>query len=415
MKPFLRILAIGLAPACGPRLAGDFPPDRRPGVTLEGVTYLPNGWALSPHGRHLEVGEFPMSVAVDPEERFAAVVLSGAREQGVALVDLERWAVADRAAVGRAWLGGAFLDGGKRLVLSGAADNVLRLFSVDRAAGKLRKEGEIRVAEPGKEAFVGGIDVFEREGRRLAYAVLQLDRKLVEVDVKERIVVRSAEVGRLPYTCRVSRDGTRIFVTLWADARLLVLDRASLAPVATVAVGAHPNAVLEAPDGRLFVACANDDMVCVVDGRSLRVLERVKTSLTRGAPEGTTPNALALAAGEEPLLAVANADNNDVALLDVGEAGETEIEGFVPTGWYPTAVAHLSRSDRFLVLSGKGIGSAPNPAGPISPLRKAGDPEFWIGSLMKGTVSVFPRPARRELRTLTRRTLGNTPYRDERL
>ena len=415
MNPLFRVLALGLVPACASRAAGDLPPDRRPGVTLEGVTYLPNGWALSPHGRHLEVGEFPMSVAVDPEERFAAVVLSGAREQGVALVDLERWAVADRARVRRAWLGGAFFDGGRRLVLSGAADNVLRLFSVDRSTGRLGRDGEIAVADPGKEAFVGGIDVFEREGRRLAYAVLQLGRRLVEVDLKERIVVRSADVGRLPYTCRVSRDGTRIFVTLWADARLLVLDRASLAPVATVAVGAHPNAVLEGPDGRLFVACANDDTVCVVDGASLRVLERVKTSLTRGAPEGTTPNALALAPGEEPLLAVANADNNDVALLDVGEEGETGIEGFVPTGWYPTAVAHLAKTDRFLVLSGKGLGSGPNPAGPTSPLRKAGDPELWVGSLMRGTLSAFPRPGRGELRGLTRRTLGNTPYRDDRL
>jgi hypothetical protein len=408
------LLAFFLA-ACGARNPGALPSDRRPGPAGEGVTHLPNGWALSPHGRHLEVGEFPMSIAVDPQERFAAVVLSGAREQGVVLVDLERWTLADRAKVKRAWLGGAFFADGTRFALSGGGDNVLRLFRVDRAEGLLATEGEIALAGAKEEGFAGGLDVLERDGRALAYTVLLAAGRLLEVALEEGKVLRSVDVGRLPYTCLVSRDGTRLFVSLWADAKVLVLERAALAPLGTVEVGAHPNGMVEAPDGRLFVACANDDTVAVVDPRALRVLERVKTSLTPGSPEGTTPNALASLAGEKPLLAVANADNNDLALLDVGEPGETEIEGFVPTGWYPTAVAPLARSRRFLVASGKGLGSSPNPSGLTSPLRKPGDPDLWVGSLMRGTLSVFPRPRESELRALTRRTLANTPYRDERL
>src|SRR6202023_3564561 len=45
----------------------------------------------------------------------------------------------------------------------------------------------------------------------------------------------------------------------------------------------------------------------------------------------------------------------------------TKVLGFVPTGWYPTAVPAL-RDGRLLVLNGKGMGSHPNPKGP-NPFR----------------------------------------------
>jgi YVTN family beta-propeller protein len=74
-------------------------------------------------------------------------------------------------------------------------------------------------------------------------------------------------------------------------------------------------------------------------------------SLYPNAPVGSTPNALALSPDGETLL-VANADNNTVAVVDIAKAGASEVEGWVPVGWYPTAVmfsrdgAHLLRAQR---------------------------------------------------------------------
>ena len=36
-------------------------------------TTLPNGWSLTPAGRSLPLGDFPMNMAVAPNGRFAAV------------------------------------------------------------------------------------------------------------------------------------------------------------------------------------------------------------------------------------------------------------------------------------------------------------------------------------------------------
>ena len=49
------------------------------------------------------------------------------------------------------------------------------------------------------------------------------------------------------------------------------------------------------------------------------------------APPGTTPNALAVSP-DGHTLAVANADNNTVAMIDIAQPGRSEVEGFIPTG-----------------------------------------------------------------------------------
>ena len=56
------------------------------------------------------------------------------------------------------------------------------------------------------------------------------------------------------------------------------------------------------------------------------------------APEGSTPDALAIAPDGKTLF-VANADNNCVAVIDIATPSRSQVKGFIPTGWYPTAVA----------------------------------------------------------------------------
>ena len=53
-------------------------------------------------------------------------------------------------------------------------------------------------------------------------------------------------------------------------------------------------------------------------------------------------------------LYVANADNNCVAVIDIAEPNESQVKGFIPTGWYPTAVAVTPDGKNLLVGVGKG-------------------------------------------------------------
>ena len=52
------------------------------------------------------------------------------------------------------------------------------------------------------------------------------------------------------------------------------------------------------------------------------------------------------------MLYVSLADMNAVAVIDLGEAGGPKVEGYIPAGWYPTAVAVAGRT--LLITNGKG-------------------------------------------------------------
>jgi YVTN family beta-propeller protein len=189
--------------------------------------------------------------------------------------------------------------------------------------------------EPVEQSFVGGIAI-SPDGRNV-YAVHVLGEALTMLDVKSGLVRGTVDVGAEPYTCLMSRDARTVFVSVWGGAKILAFDAATLEKRA-MAGGEHPNAMVLSNDGsRLFVACANTNEVWVVDLASRTAKERISVSLYPKAPVGTTPNALALSPDGKRLL-VANADNNTVAVIDVAAAGASEVEGFIPTGWYPTGV-----------------------------------------------------------------------------
>lgn len=111
--------------------------------------------------------------------------------------------------------------------------------------------------------------------------------------------------------------------------------------------------VLSKDGSRLFVACANTNKVWALDLPNLGAREQISVALFPNAPAGTTPNALAVSPDGETL-AVANADNNTIAMVDIKKPAASEVEGFIPTGWYPTAVLFSAEGKRLFVLNGKG-------------------------------------------------------------
>src|SRR5207244_2257933 len=156
------------------------------------------------------------------------------------------------------------------------------------------------------------------------------------------------------------------------------------------AVGEHPTAMAVTKDGkRLFVACANTNAVYAIDVASQRASEQISIALFPNAPPGSTPNGVSLSSDEKRLL-VANADNNTVAVVDVEKPGNSQVDGFIPTGWYPTG-AMFSRDDaRIFVLSGKGLTSTPNPRGNQAGI--GGTDGQYIGAMLSGTLSLVGTP-----------------------
>jgi DNA-binding beta-propeller fold protein YncE len=92
-----------------------------------------------------------------------------------------------------------------------------------------------------------------------------------------------------PWTCVVDDRRGRLYVSLWGQASVAVIDTERWALDRRIAVEDHPNEMLLSPDGgRLFVANANRNSVSVIDLDFGKVGETlVATPMTR-MPATTT-------------------------------------------------------------------------------------------------------------------------------
>ncbi|HEV2176036.1 MAG TPA: phosphoesterase [Terriglobia bacterium] len=231
-----------------------------------------------------------------------------------------------------------------------------------------------------------------------------------------------------PYAVVATRDGKRGYCSLWNEREVAELDldagsvtrRISLpSPLSpggdsAIAAGPHPTAMLLSPDEkRLYVALANFDRVAVVDTATGKVTSVLSTELPGQQYGGTFPNALAQSADGSRLF-VADASQDAVALFDMtgssvqGGSLPTLVPqhaaGFIPTEWYPTALA--VRGDDLFIATGKGEGTGPNSAILPSSDRSssAGPPEKhpYIAALIHGSVArVGIRDAEAELAKMT--------------
>jgi YVTN family beta-propeller protein len=228
-----------------------------------------------------------------------------------------------------------------------------------------------------------------------------------------------AEIGRYTFTdsffgtsnfpLAISslRDGSKVYVASERDNAVYVVDtrtptKPSLA--ATIPTGTHPSGmIMDRAQGRLFVANADSDTVSVIDTKPDRVTSMllVRPSMARELP-GCTPTALALSADEQRLF-VTLADLNAVAVIDLASG---QLSGFIPTGWYPTAIAVAPDHAHLLVANAKGVRArVPN----VGRDPKTGQParEASPLNLLEGDVQLLPIPDEEELGRLTQQVVTN--------
>lgn len=416
------LLAVGVAVAAAnePRLPdaaaqAQPAPVMRPGPLGGGITQLPNGWRIAPAGKHLDAGDLPLAMALHPDGRRLVITNNGYSKPSLRVVDLERWQVTQKLPLEHAWLGLVWHPDGRRLFSSGAADNTVQ--ELEWRDDRLVPARSFRLEPPEKTVhdelvnpgFVGGL-ALSPDGRVL-YAAEVYGEAVAALDVETGERLARAPLGAEGYAVAVAPDGSAVYATVWGGARVAVLQPRTLKPIAEIPVGEHPNALAFSKDGRrLFVACAHTNAVWVVDVATRTAGEQIATALTPKAPPGSTPNALALSPDGSTLL-VANADNNTLAVVNVARPGDSRFLGFVPTGWYPTAVGFDRKGERVLVLSGKGLVPAANPRGP-QPVLPALDTQY-IGGLLNGALSVLPRPDDKALAGMTELVHRISAYQDE--
>jgi DNA-binding beta-propeller fold protein YncE len=412
-------------------------------------------------GKVGSLNSFPATIALSPDGRFAAMLHAGYGTQktrgcqSISVFDFNDGKVADfpddrlcEDARQSYFLGLAFSTDGKHLYASlgsitdatgskpGDTGNAVAVYGFQ--GGKVNRERLIKIP-PQKLASGKWVarGVFKTEkGTAIPYpAGLALvpggpsERLLVANNLSDNVILLDVASGEIlkqwdlslhrlvpssyPYALQVSHDGRRAWCSLWNASKVAELDLDSgkverwialREPESPTAPGSHPTDLLLSPDEKtLYVTLANADAVAGVSTSSGEVTKWFSTKLTEQKYGGTAPLALAESADGSRLF-VAEANLNAIGVFDASSPSDGKNDqpalGFLPTEWYPSAVA--IRGDDLLVATAKGTGSGPNNGWDTIGSDKRHREHPYIPTLIYGSLAKINfKAAEKELSKLT--------------
>jgi DNA-binding beta-propeller fold protein YncE len=407
-------------------------------MQADGFVQLPNQWRLRPAGSQLEIGEFPAAMALHPDGQYLAILHCGYKDHEVMILDVRgaRPRIVSRVSVDQAFYGLAFSPDGRRLFASGGEYEVVHEFSF--RGGYLSNHIAIPIVDQKSKFVVGGVAITP-DGKTLiacgvfgnALALVPLDepdkKQLLTLgpagkqlakevmapafrDNERDAITIDTSTGSYPYSVLVEPNGRRAFISLWNKAAVGVLDLVGKKIVATWPTEKHPTDMALRADGRaLYVACANSTKVSVIDPQAGKPMQTLNCALYPGAPNGNTPGSVTLTP-DGSMLFVANADANNVAVFNVADRDDAKPMGFIPVGWYPTAVRYDGDSKKLFVANGKGGMPRANPHGPQPRVGPANTSEY-IANLFRGTLTSLALPTPEQMARYSRIAYQCSPLR----
>jgi DNA-binding beta-propeller fold protein YncE len=359
-------------------------------------TLLHNGWKLTPAGKQAGIGPLPLNVVITRNGRFAVTTNNGLGENSLSVVDLKSVKEVQRVILSNAWYGLAFNADDSRLFVSGGNNNLVYIYNFNSGRLSLKDSIVIGVKFPAGNISITGIDYMP--GKNWLLTVSKESKSLYVCDVKSGKVIKTIELSGECYDVKANHSGTFAYVSIWGKAEIAEVNLNNFKITNEIKTGDHPcQLIITKNNTRLFVADANNNFTSVIDLKTKKEVERLNSSLTADAPLGSTPNALCFNENESVLM-VANASNNYVALFDISKKNKTNSLGFIPVGWYPTAVKYIPQTKEIVVADGKGLSSLPN------------SHEEYIGTLFNGAVSIIKYPAKEALAKYSGQVYENTPY-----
>jgi len=284
----------------------------------------------------------------------------------------------------------------------------------------LAAEKEVAIAlqktPPGTAiSYPAGLALVSAEGSDRLLVANNLSDNVVLLDVANGKVLQRFDLSTdnlvpssFPYTVVATRDSRRAWCSLWNASRIAELDLANgrvvrwiklKLPDDPVAPGSHPTALLLSPDEKhLYVALSNADSVAVVSTEGGSIDAFLNTTVRNQESAGTYPSALAQSADGKKIF-VADASANAVAVFDTpnlnpnhsSEPIVSQAVGFIPTDWYPSALA--VQGDDLLIATAKGQSTGPNNSmgKTLHELKHHGHP--YIPTLLRGSVARLNIPS----------------------
>jgi len=392
---------------------------------ISGGFDLPNGWRITPAGKAIAtIEDMVLNTVVSPDGKIIVATHSGYLPHGIDVIDVKTRTLVQEIPLKTTWLGLTWSSDGHTLYVSGGnatgakniAGTMAPIYEFTYKDGRLSEKpsGELVETIDAKKVWWSGVVYLP--GKHLIYAANRGTgvgpSNVVVFDARTRQIVTRIPVEINPYATVLSKDGRRLFVSNWASESVSVIDTGTNKVIRTLHVGMNPNDMKLSADGRLFVACSNDNTIHVIDTNTLDVVERLSTTLTPFAPEGSTPDAIEID-NKRKLLYVANADNNSIAVIRIAIRGHSAVIGFIPTGWYPSALALAENNDTLFIGNSKGEEGHPDLKGVGSPLASKWNGDETVKTLQKSSIEVLPvANLRQNLPKWTHEVIEDTPYND---
>lgn len=406
-------------------------------VPLPGLR--PQALALSPDGRRLvTAGKTHELVVVEPKtgKVLQRVPLPSDQDKDPAPDAISARVLQPDKEGQLSFTGLIFSPDGARIYLANVRGTI-KVFGVDRD-GTVAGLFSISLPETGnpkRRAEIPAGLALSPDGQRL-YVALNLSNRLAELNASDGKLLRIWDVGVAPYD--VVLQGHKAYVSNWGgrqpdatsvtgpagqgtlvrvdpvrhianegsvsviDLRPSPVSSASRPASAEILTGLHASALALAPNGRwLVVANAGSDTLSVIDTRSDQVVETIWARVNPADLFGASPTALAFDKSGQTLF-VCNGTQNAVAVVRF-KPGESLLQGLIPVGWFPGAIAHDAARRALYVANVKGFD-------PEKTKDKVSGGMGFNSHQYHGSLSLLRVPSERELGRLTQTALRNMRY-----
>ncbi len=422
----------------------------------------PFGLVLSPDGKTIitsNSGTGPFSISLITEYNSNSPVVNQIPE-GVQ---------PDEGLLEAVFMGLAISPDNQKVYVAGGQQNKIYIFDLNtrKKLGEISCNTSFDKTDY-SDAYIGDM-VLNKDGSKL-YAVDQIGFRLIVIDTKTNQVIHNVKTGRYPFGIALSPDEKTVYVAnvgMFEYSYIKSIDKKRLKetapkfpvsaynskemkegihtdtleveglgdpnvpesfsvwsidvsgpkPTVTAIVktgilvgeevegisavgGSSPNSIV-ATDDFVYVSNGNNDNVSVIDVKQNKVIKSIELKLDKrlGNLKGIIPFGLAISPDQKRLF-VAEAGINAAAVVDIGSQ---KVLGHIPTGWFPSKLKVTPDGKQLIVANAKGFGCGPN-GGKNFHEGPEGD---YIGSLMKGTISVIDIPKDDELPKLTETVIGN--------
>ncbi|MCB9208818.1 MAG: bifunctional YncE family protein/alkaline phosphatase family protein [Ignavibacteriales bacterium] len=393
---------------------------RKIGPQADGSFLVPSNQILRPAGKQIYFPGRPVDLALSNDEKILAVLNKSSLE--IINIDSQKIIQTLHIGGGASFKGIAFSSDQKNIFVSQARDKILIAQQTEDNTWQWKNSILFEKPKIGGLPVPGGFEISENESK--VYVPLNRSNTLAIIDMKDFSIINEIAVGVAPFQA-INLNDKKLYVSNWGGRKPLpdeesfkssgsevlvdpesgianngsvsVIDLNLNINVKNIDVGLHPTSmVLNQEKTLLYIACANSDLISVIDTKNDIVVNQIDVKMDKDLPFGSAPNALTLSNDGNKLF-VANGTDNAICVIDL--ANQNKILGFIPTGWYPGSVI-LDKLDNIFVANTKGIGSRD--------LKK--DAKGYNSHNHLGSVSIINNPELTNLDEMTEIVKENNSY-----